>query len=235
VGLSIFTPVRPKTAFDETLNRLENAIKLGLLPPGSRLPAERELCTQLGISRSTLRQALMALTSCGYLHATRGRGGGTFVVDSPPGISPPSEEDLARWRDLCEERLATEVGVVALAASRARTGSLTPLERIASELETSSDPVRSCQLDRHFHIAIAELTESSRLVLASTAIQAAIFDLTSTIIPTYEHRQLTNAGHRAIIEALRESDQQTAIGAMCTHLGMTTTLFDQEFASQAAR
>ena len=54
---SIFAPVRSQTAFEETLERLGTAIKLGLLEPGSRLPAERDLCARLGIARSTLRDA----------------------------------------------------------------------------------------------------------------------------------------------------------------------------------
>ena len=87
---SIFAPVRSQTAFEETLERLGTAIKLGLLEPGAQLPAERELCARLGVSRSTLRQALTALVQSGHLHAVRGRGGGTFVSDRPPPADPPS-------------------------------------------------------------------------------------------------------------------------------------------------
>ena len=84
---AVFAPVHSQTAFEETVDRLGTAIKLGLLPPGTRLPAERELCAQLGIARSTLRQALVALGQSGHLHATRGRGGGTFVAD-PAAAGP---------------------------------------------------------------------------------------------------------------------------------------------------
>src|SRR5579875_1837815 len=84
----VFAPVHSQTAFEETVDRLGTAIKLGLLPPGTRLPAERELCTRLGIARSTLRQALVALAQSGHLHATRGRGGGTFVADPLPPAPP---------------------------------------------------------------------------------------------------------------------------------------------------
>jgi GntR family transcriptional repressor for pyruvate dehydrogenase complex len=86
---TIFAPVQSQTAFEETLERLGTAIKLGLLAPGARLPAERELCRQLGISRSTLRQALTALVQSGHLFATRGRSGGTFVAESPPPAEAP--------------------------------------------------------------------------------------------------------------------------------------------------
>jgi DNA-binding FadR family transcriptional regulator len=232
VDESTFTPVRPRSAFDETLRRLENAIKLGLLKPGSRLPAERELCTQLGISRSTLRQALIALTASGHLHATRGRGGGTFVTDRPPSVPSPSAEQIAASRDVCDERLAIELGVVALAANRATPQSIEPLKQLAGAVESCADPVRFCQLDRQFHIAIAKLTNSSRLVIASTGVQASIFDLLSTVVPTEEQRRLANAGHQAIVAALTESDEQAAIAAMCTHLGHTSTLFDSEIGPQ---
>ena len=95
---TVFAPVRSQTTFEETVERLGTAIKLGLLPPGTRLPAERELCDKLGIARSTLRQALVALVQSGHLHATRGRGGGTFVTDPQPPAEPPSAELLAAWR-----------------------------------------------------------------------------------------------------------------------------------------
>src|ERR1700726_2987820 len=101
---AVFAPVRSQTAFEETVERLGTAIKLGLLPPGTRLPAERELCAQLGIARSTLRQALGALAQSGPLRAARGRGGGTFVADPQPPAGPPSPELLAAWRDVCDER-----------------------------------------------------------------------------------------------------------------------------------
>ena len=121
---TVFAPVRSQTAFEETVERLGTAIKLGLLPPGTRLPAERELCGRLGIARSTLRQALTALTESGHVFATRGRGGGTFVADPQPPADPPSPEMLARWRETCDQRLAVELGVALLAAERAQPADL---------------------------------------------------------------------------------------------------------------
>src|SRR5271156_1706636 len=92
---AVFAPVRSYTAFEETVERLGTAIKLGLLAPASRLPAERELCARLGIARSTLRQALTALTQSGHVFATRGRGGGTFVSDPQTPTAPPPPQMLA--------------------------------------------------------------------------------------------------------------------------------------------
>ena len=137
---SLFAPVRSQTAFEETLERLGTAIKLGLLEPGTRLPAERDLCEQLGIARSTLRQALTALVQSGYLHAVRGRGGGTFVADRPPVSEPPSEDLLATWRDACDQRLAVELGVALLAAERADPAQLGPLRGLIAAISSRSGP-----------------------------------------------------------------------------------------------
>src|SRR5438309_550512 len=125
---AVFAPVRSQTAFEETVARLATAIKLGLLPPGSRLPAERELCARLGIARSTLRQALTALTQSGHVFATRGRGGGTFVSDPQPPANPPSKRMLSEWREVCDQRLAVELGVAVLAPERAETAALLALD-----------------------------------------------------------------------------------------------------------
>src|SRR5665809_76236 len=81
---AVFKPVQPPTTFEETVERLGTAIRLGLLAPASRLPPERDLAEQLRISRSTLRQALTTLVQSGHLVSMRGRAGGTFVAEEPP-------------------------------------------------------------------------------------------------------------------------------------------------------
>src|SRR5215210_8878242 len=89
---AVFEPVAPPTTFEQTVERLGTAIRLGLLAPGARLPPERELADELGISRSTLRQALTTLVQSGHLVSRRGRSGGTFVAEEPPlaQARPPS-------------------------------------------------------------------------------------------------------------------------------------------------
>src|SRR5215210_3368550 len=87
---AVFKPVRPPTTFEETVERLGTAIRLGLLAPGSRLPAERDLAEELRISRSTLRQALTTLVQSGHLVSVRGRTGGTFVAERPPLSEDPA-------------------------------------------------------------------------------------------------------------------------------------------------
>src|SRR4051795_13353110 len=116
---AVFEPVQTATTFEETVERLGTAIRLGLLAPGERLPPERDLAEQLGIARSTLRQALASLTESGHLVAQRGRGGGTFVSAAPP-LAERSRVELSdgHWRELLDYRIAVEIGAAVLAAER---------------------------------------------------------------------------------------------------------------------
>jgi DNA-binding FadR family transcriptional regulator len=176
---AIFEPVQPPTTFEETVERLGTAIKLGLLPPGTRLPPERDLADELGISRSTLRQALTTLVQSGLLIAHRGRSGGTFVVESPPltlDSEPPDEEWI---RSVLDFRVAIETGAATLAAERAGDDHLDAMgelvELMAGASEPPFDPYR--RADIRFHIALAEAAQSPRILAAMTEVQGQMSEL----------------------------------------------------------
>lgn len=216
---AVFAVVRSHTAFEETVDRLGTAIKLGLLAPGSRLPAERELCARMGIARSTLRQALTALGQSGHVYATRGRGGGTFVSDPPPPADPPSPEMLARWRETCDERLAVELGVALLAAQRAEREDLDMLDETADALERALEDFTAYrQADIRLHVGLAEATHSATLVRAMTEVQGAMSDLIAHIAHPQEVLTSSNAQHRRILAAVRERDEIRAVREMAEHL-----------------
>ncbi len=218
-GEAVFAPVRSQTAFEETVERLGTAIKLGLLPAGARLPAERELCARLGIARSTLRQALTALSQSGHVHATRGRGGGTFVADPLPPAEPPSEEVLARWRETCDERLSVELGVAVLAAERADGEELARLDELVATLEDELEDFPAYrQSDIRLHVGLAEATRSQPLVRAMTGVQGAMTDLIAYIAHPPEVLASSNEQHRRILAAVRERDAPRAVRAMTEHL-----------------
>jgi len=215
----VFAPVRSQTAFEETLERLGTAIKLGLLEPGARLPAERDLCTQMGISRSTLRQALTALVQSGHLRAVRGRRGGTFVAEEQPPRPAPTPDVAAGWRDVCDTRLATELGVVVLACERARPEALAPLDELVAQMAGLLDDFPAYrQADVRFHIGLAEASASPPLVTAMTEAQGAMSDLIAFIAHPAEVLTWSNTQHARLLEAIRAGDVPLATRTMMEHL-----------------
>jgi DNA-binding FadR family transcriptional regulator len=215
----VFAPVHSQTAFEETLERLGTAIKLGLLEPGARLPPERDLCTQLGISRSTLRQALTALVQSGHLHALRGRRGGTFVADHPPPAPAPTPELLAGWRDVCDLRLATELGVAVLACDRADPAALAPLDELVDAMDGLLDDFPAFrQADVRFHIGLAETTGSTPLMTTATEAQGQMSDLIAHIPHPAEVLRWSNQQHRRLVAAVRARDVARATSTITEHL-----------------
>jgi DNA-binding FadR family transcriptional regulator len=216
---TVFAPVRSQTAFEETLERLGTAIKLGLLAPGARLPAERELCTRLEISRSTLRQALTALGQSGHLHAVRGRGGGTFVAERPPPADPPSRAVLESWQGACDVRLGVELGIAALAAARATEDELAPLDELVTAMDDMIDDFPGYRVaDVRFHIALAEATRSPKLVALATEAQGQMTDLISYIPHPPEILEHSNAQHAQLLTRIRGRDADGAVRVMAEHL-----------------
>jgi DNA-binding FadR family transcriptional regulator len=216
---AIFERVQPPTTFEETVERLGTAIKVGLLPPGSRLPPERELAEQLDISRSTLRQALTALVQSGHLMAARGRGGGTFVADAPPltvGGPTPSPE---RFRDVLDYRVAIETGAALLAAERAEPEDLARMREQVEEMKAIGDdfePYR--RADIRFHIALAEAARSHRLVSAMTEVQGDMSELISLIAHPSEVLAQSNAQHAQLVDLIEEHDAAGAAELARKHL-----------------
>src|SRR5580693_9530128 len=112
---AVLGPVRLQNAFEETVERLLAVIKLGVVGPGERFPAERELAAQLGISRLTLREALSELVRAGYVESRRGRSGGTFVTGMPPApdrgeLRRLAQDDEGKLADALTFRQAVETG-----------------------------------------------------------------------------------------------------------------------------
>jgi GntR family transcriptional regulator, transcriptional repressor for pyruvate dehydrogenase complex len=220
---AIFEPVQPPTTFEETVERLGTAIKVGLLPPGTRLPPERELADELGISRSTLRQALTALVQSRMLVAYRGRGGGTFVAESPP-LNVDSEPPDDPWmRAVLDYRVAIETGAATLAAERAGDDHLAAMTELVQVMADGAkppfEPYR--RADIRFHIALAEAAESPRLVAAMTEVQGQMSELIAHIAHPEEVLTRSNEQHRELVAALGRRDGAAAVTLVRQHLAGT--------------
>lgn len=219
---AVFEPVSPPTTFEETVERLGKAIRLGLLGPGSRLPPERELATQLGISRSTLRQALTTLVQSGHLVSVRGRAGGTFVADEPPLASrdarPPSPQ---RTRAILEYRVAIEAGAALLAAERIRPRDLDRLRSCVDKMSSVRRFDAYRRADMRFHIAVAEGAQSPRLVAAMTEVQADMGELIALIPHPETVLARSNAQHARLVRALERGDAARAVKVAREHMAGT--------------
>ena len=215
---AVFKPVDPPTTFEETVERLGTAIRLGLLPPGRQLPPERDLATLLRISRSTLRQAITTLVESGHLVSVRGRTGGTFVVDAPP-LSEMADEPLGEdARAVLDYRVAVETGATVLAAERAGEEDLAKLDKLVERMSTADVFEDYRRADVRFHIGIAEAAKSPRLVSAMTEVQGDVSDLIALIPHPQEVLTRSNAQHGALVALLRKGDGGAAAVLVREHI-----------------
>jgi GntR family transcriptional regulator, transcriptional repressor for pyruvate dehydrogenase complex len=217
----VFEPVRPPTTFEETVERLGTAIRLGLLAPGSRLPSERSLASQLSISRSTLRLALTTLIQSGHLVSSRGRTGGTFVAEQPP----LAERDPAvlgeEARAVLDYRVAIELGATVLAAERADAEQLDRLDLLAKKMTGAPEFEYYRRVDIRFHIGVAEAARSPRLVRAMTEVQGQMSDLIALIAHPEQVLTHSNEHHRQLVALLRRHDGARAMQLMREHISGT--------------
>lgn len=152
---------------DEALRQILDLIFQGKLPPGSRLPAERELAELIGVSRNTLRDALNKLEARGYIER-RDRSGNYVCTAIPQSLSAPLEEIVAKdvigLRDIVEIRKALETWAARKAAEAPRADLLKQLKncvrvmRANAELRNDEQFARYSEADRRFHEVIAEMT-----------------------------------------------------------------------------
>lgn len=216
---AVFQPVQPPTTFEETVERLGTAIRLGLLQPASRLPPERELADRLRISRSTLRQALTTLVQSGHLVSVRGRAGGTFVAERPPLGQDVAAGVLGDGaRAVLDYRVAVETGAAVLAAERARDIELERLERLTERMDSAVEFEDYRRADVRFHIGIAEASRSARLVAAMTEVQGQMSDLIARIAHPREVLRSSNDQHRRLAAALRRGDSARAVRIARQHI-----------------
>jgi DNA-binding FadR family transcriptional regulator len=235
---AVLGPVRSQNAFEETVERLLAVIKLGVVGPGERFPAERELAALLGVSRITLREAIGDLRNAGYVESRRGRFGGTFVTYTPPVPSRVelrriAVEDADKINDALTFRMAVETGAAQILAqagdsdeegcggdgARVRDVLLT---RLGAVNEASPEDYR--RMDTLFHLAIAELTGSSLLAVACADARVRLNDLLNAI-PVLQHNiDHTAAQHTAIVDAILAGDPGQAQQAVAEHLDGTAAL-----------
>ena len=235
---AVLGPVRLQNAFEETVERLLAVIKLGVVGPGERFPAERELAALLGVSRITLREAIGDLRAAGYVESRRGRFGGTFVTYTPPAPSHVelqriAAEDADQINDALTFRMAVETGAAQILAQRGGPGGDArgaAAERVREVLRARLAAVnQACpedyrRMDTLFHLSLAELTGSSLLAAACADARVRLNDLLNAIPLLQRNIDHTAVQHTAIVEAILDGDPRRAQRAVAEHLDGTAAL-----------
>lgn len=220
VDEAVYRPVRSGNALEDTVARLMQTIRLGVVAPGQALPSERELALRFSVSRDTVREAIRELADTGYLAPRRGRYGGTFVSDPLPVPSgslaaPPSAAELD---DVLGLRGILEVGAARAAAAR----SLDAAERAAlwSRLgeAAASGPADYRRLDSRLHLTIGEVVGVPSLVTLLTDNRSRVNELLDSFPLLPRNIEHSNRQHEAIVMAILAGDVEGAAGAMREHL-----------------
>lgn len=136
----MFNPIRTRRTAEEVTRQVRALLARGTLQPGDRLPAERVLSRDLGVSRSALREALRGLEMSGLIELRKGKTGGAFITRGDPAVVASGMADLLRlgnisFEHVTEARLWIEEMIVRAACERATAEDLQALERNAAEAE----------------------------------------------------------------------------------------------------
>ena len=227
---AVLRPVRGHHAFEACVEQLATLIRLGVYPRGSVLPSERELAERLAVSRATLREAMAALRQAGLVETTRGRGGGTVVTMRPstPSARAASRRTASRraeWADTLEFRRIVEPGVARLAASVTLNDQQRDrLEHAHESVARASGPAVHRQADSRFHLTIAALTGSRRLIEAVTSVQSTMHEMLSAIPVLEANIAHSDTQHARIVSAILGGREERAHQVMQEHCDDTAAL-----------
>ena len=215
----LFRPVRSGNSFEDTVARLLQTIRLGVVQPGEPLPAERELAARFSVSRDTVRDAIKSLADAGYLVSRRGRYGGTFVSESlplsAPGAAPWSVADI---NDILGLREILEVGAARAAAARELSAFERDLlwTRMRETAAASMGDYR--RLDSRLHLTIAEVVGPPSLVSLMADNRTLVNELLDGIPLLEKNIEHSNQQHEDIVVAILTGNAERAVVAMGEHL-----------------
>lgn len=234
----MYTPIYSGRLYEQIVAQIEGLILNGELRPGDKLPAERELAEQFGVSRTAIREAMKALSQSGLVVIQPGRG--TFVTDSTSMVVRHSIDMLVRVsnetgiKDLIEIREILEPEIAALAAVRASSEDIQSMEDAVKAMDRAmDDPDTFIEADLDFHLALAQ---GSNNVLIPALIDALVELLrehrtrAASVKGGLERGQLH---HKIILDAIKMNDADAARESMRAHLvqarkEIETTLSQEE-------
>lgn len=199
-------------------------IDRGALGPGARLPPERDLARQVGVSRPTVRAGLRTLAALGVVRSRRGSG--TYIPEGPPTLGAEALSFLAALHkftveDVYEARRILEVGAAGLAAERAAPEQLATLaDEVASLFASLDDRQRFLVHDINFHRSIAAASGNPIVASLVEMVAALFYEQRRTTAERAVDRNLRDSAdaHRLIYQAVRARDAERARRLMSEHL-----------------
>lgn len=224
VRRAVYRPVREGNALEDTVARLVQTVRLGVVGPGESLPAERELAALYAVSRDTVREAIRELADAGYLVRRRGRYGGTFVADplprpADPGVVPPGELD-----DVLGLRRVLEAGAARAAAGRTLTPEVRDelWARHEAACVAGEDDYR--RADTLLHLTIAEIAGIPSLVALAAENRARVNTWLDTFPLLPRNIEHSNAQHEQVVTAILAGRADAAEAAVLDHLAGSEAL-----------
>ena len=225
----VLKPIRPKKISEEIVDQIKQLISKGELKPGERIPSERDLATMLGVSRPSVREAIMVLEAMGFLDSRQ--GGGTFVKALTEGsIMDPlaklvEQRDPELLRALAEVRMGLESWSAYLAAQRATEEDLADLRRLYTVMEKQAARGGwDSEVDADFHYAITAASHNSLQMHVLDSVHS-LFNATIQVALMEFYRQEGHVQrlliqHREIMEAIADREPELARQKMMQHLAM---------------
>jgi len=215
-------PHEVTSARDRVVEHVRRLIEDGRLGRGDRLPGERDLAQELGVSRPSVRSGLEALEAMGVVVSRRGAG--TFIADGPPDLGTEPLSLLASLHrlsasEMFEARLVLEVGVAGLAARHATPDQLAAVADAVTEMFASlEDPQAYLVHDVRFHRAVAAGCGNRVLAALMEMVSAQFYELRKQTIGRARDLKESAEMHRRIYRAIRAHDHEAAQAAMTEHL-----------------
>ncbi|MBX3098963.1 MAG: FadR family transcriptional regulator [Salinibacterium sp.] len=226
-GEVLFGPVRNGNAFEDTVARLLQTIRLGIVQPGEALPPERDLAVRFSVSRDTVRDAIRSLSDAGYLVARRGRYGGTFVSATIPHtpVGPDAAAPTAaEIEDVLGLRDILEVGAARAAAARELSASERELLWTRLKETATASPADYRRHDSRLHLSIGELVGTPSLVSLLADNRTRVNRLLDDIPLLERNIEHSNEQHEAIVVAILTGNAERAASAMTEHLAGSAAL-----------
>lgn len=219
-------PLRPSPLVEQAAQRLRDQITGGSWPVGTRLPGETTLARELGVGRSTVREALRALAGAGLVQARQGAG--VFVIATEPDEDWPARLRRASVADVYEIRTMLEVRAAELAAARRTDADLTALDTaLAARDDAFAGPSPEPFIDADIALHTAVIAAAHNPVLVDLfagfvpVLREGLLDLVTLVDVRESDIAHGRAAHAALVEAIRTQDPATAGRIIGTELQQT--------------